>query len=128
MDDAVLNPQFDIAGSRRPAMALGVTSIAERQRRRKLDVLHRTKVEIEAGVTGRFPEWSVEAGEQIDFVFAWIGRLGIVGFVGRPGDGWAGVAEDGQLEMISITGDHLSMLKGDHVQNLAQLIDARAGG
>ena len=42
--------------------------------------------------------------------------------------GWAGVAEDGQLEMISITGDHLSMLKGDHVQNLARLINARAGG
>ena len=43
-----------------------------------------------------------------------------------PSLGWAGVAEDGQPELISITGDHLGMLKGDHVQNLAHLIDARA--
>jgi amino acid adenylation domain-containing protein len=43
-----------------------------------------------------------------------------------PSLGWAGVADDGQLELIPITGDHLSMLKGEHVQNLALLIDARA--
>ena len=43
-----------------------------------------------------------------------------------PSLGWAGVAEDGQPELVSITGDHLSMLKGEHVQNLAWLIDAGA--
>jgi amino acid adenylation domain-containing protein len=45
-----------------------------------------------------------------------------------PSLGWAGVAEDGQPEMILSTGDHLSMLKGEHVQALARLIDARADG
>ena len=43
-----------------------------------------------------------------------------------PSLGWANVAENGQLELASIGGDHLSMLKAENVQNLARLIQARA--
>ncbi len=44
-----------------------------------------------------------------------------------PSLGWAEVAEGTAPELIPITGDHLSMLKGENVQNLAHLIEQRAG-
>ena len=44
-----------------------------------------------------------------------------------PSLGWAGVADGAAPELIPITGDHLSMLKGENAQNLAQLIEERAG-
>ena len=44
-----------------------------------------------------------------------------------PSLGWDAVATQRPPELIPITGDHLSMLIGKHGQDLAQLIDARAG-
>ena len=44
-----------------------------------------------------------------------------------PSLGWAGVADGAAPELIPITGDHLGMLKGENAQNLAQLIEERAG-
>jgi hypothetical protein len=85
VQQAIFDAEFDIAGTGAGiAVCMGQ---CQRQRRRQLHAGGRPVIEVEPGCAFPVPVCALASPERVDFPMMEIGRLGIVGDIGRSGPG-----------------------------------------